>query len=90
MAKAHVDPAELRKFARELNRTGQDVQTLMMNLHAKLRELQKTWRDQQQQRFAEEFEQTIKTLRKFLESSERHVAYLQQRAGHIEEYLQQR
>ncbi len=90
MAKAHVDPAELRRFAHELSRFNQELQTLMSGLHARLRDLEKTWRDQEQRKFAEEFDQTMKTLARFLESTERHVAFLQPRAGHIEEYLQQR
>jgi uncharacterized FlaG/YvyC family protein len=62
----------------------------MSGLNASMRNLEKTWRDQEQRKFAEEFEQTMKTLARFLESTERHVAFLQKRAGHIEEYLQQR
>ena len=90
MAKAHVDPAELRRFARDLNRFRTDLQALMSGLHARLRGLEKTWRDQEQRKFTEEFEQTIKTLSRFLESTEQHVSFLQKRAGYIEDYLQQR
>jgi len=90
MPKAHVDPTELRRFARDLNRFSNDLQALISGLHARLRGLEKTWRDQEQRKFAEEFEQTMKTLGRFIESTERHVAFLQKRAGHIEDYLQQR
>ena len=90
MPKAHVDPAELRRFARDLLRFSQELQALMSSLNASMRNLEKTWRDQEQRKFAEEFEQTTKALGRFLESTERHVSFLQKRAGHIEEYLQQR
>ena len=90
MAKAHVDPAELRRFARELARFNQELQALVGGLHARMRELEKTWRDQEQRKFADEFEQTLKALARFTGTAEQHVAFLQQRAGHIEEYLQQR
>ena len=90
MAKAHVDPSELRRFARDLTRFSGDLQTLMSWLNARLRGLEKTWRDQEQRKFAEEFEQTMKTLARFVESTERHVTFLQKRAGHVEDYLQQR
>jgi uncharacterized protein YukE len=90
MPKAHVDPAELRRFARDLIRFRNDLQALMSGLHGRLRGLEKTWRDQEQRKFAEEFEQTMKTLTRFIESTERHVGFLQKRAGHIEDYLQQR
>ena len=90
MPRAHVDPAELRRFAYDLSRFSQELQTLMTGLHARLRELEKTWRDQEQRKFTEEFEQTVRALARFNEAAERHVAFLQQRAGHIEDYLQQR
>jgi len=90
MGKAHVDPGELRRFARNLTRFSNDLQTLMSGLNASLRNLEKTWRDQEQRKFAEEFEQTTKTLSRFLDSTQRHVAFLQKRAKHVEDYLQQR
>jgi WXG100 family type VII secretion target len=89
MPKAHVDPAELRRFARELARFNHELQGLMAGLHSRLRELEKTWRDQEQRKFTEEFELTMKTLARFSEAAEQHVNFLQQRAGHIEDYLQQ-
>ncbi len=90
MAKAHVDPAELRRFARDLLRFKEELHSLLSSLNASMRNLEKTWRDQEQRKFAEEFEQTTKALGRFLEAAERHVSFLQKRAGHIEEYLQQR
>ena len=89
MPKAHVDPAELRRFARDLTRFNHDLQALLAGLHARLRELEKTWRDQEQRKFSEECEQTMKSLARFTESVEQHVGFLQQRAIHIEDYLQQ-
>jgi uncharacterized protein YukE len=90
MAKAHVDPGELRRFARDLARFSHDLQALTTGLHAKLRELEKTWRDQEQRKFTEEFEQTMKSLARFIDTAEQHIGFLQKRAGHIEDYLQQR
>ncbi len=89
MAQAYVDPAELRRFARDLKRFTSELQTLMAGLQSRMHTLEKTWRDQEQRKFAEEFEQTIKTLGRFFELSDRHVAFLMKKAGHIEEYLQQ-
>lgn len=89
MPKAHVDPAEVRRFARDLARFSNELQSLMAGLHARLRELEKTWRDQEQRKFTQEFEQTMKVLARFTEAAEQHVNFLQQRAGHIEDYLQQ-
>lgn len=90
MAKAHVDPSELRRFARDLKRFNNDLQTLLGGLHARMLGLEKSWRDQEQHKFAEEFDRTMKTLSGFLKASEQHAAFLQKKAGHIEEYLRQR
>jgi len=90
MAKAHVDPTELRRFARDLSRFNSELQTLISGLHSRLLGLEKTWHDQEQRKFAQEFEQTMKVLSRFLDASERHVSFLAKKARHIEEYLQQR
>jgi len=90
MPRAHVDPAELRRFARDLARFNRDLETLMGGLHSRLRELEKTWRDQEQRKFTDEFEQTMKAMARFTGTVEEHIGFLQKRAGHIEDYLQQR
>lgn len=90
MPKAHVDPGELRRFARDLNRFSSELQSLMTGLQARMLALEKTWSDQEQIKFVEEFHQTMKTLSRFFDSSERHVAFLVKKAGHIEDYLRQR
>jgi uncharacterized protein YukE len=90
MGKANVDPAELRRFARDLTRFNSDLETLLVGLQGRLKELERSWADQEQRRFAQEFELTVKTLRRFLDASTQHVTFLAKKAGHIEDYLQQR
>jgi uncharacterized protein YukE len=90
MSKAHVDPAELRRFAQELNRFNNDLHALMSSLHARLRGLESTWRDQEQRKFTEAFEQTMKVLGGFLENSQQHAQLLGKKAAAAEEYLKQR
>ena len=90
MSKAHVDPAELRRFAQDLNRFNNEMQTLLAGLHGRMRGLEQTWRDQEQKKFSEAFEQTAKGLGNFLEASHQHASFLQKKATLIEEYLKQR
>lgn len=90
MSKAHVDPAELRRFATDLNRFNQDLQALMQGLHGRLRNLENTWRDQEQKKFTEAFEQTARSLGVFLEASHQHAQFLGKKAAAAEEYLKQR
>ena len=90
MSKAHVDPAELRRFAQDLARFNNELQSLMSGLHARMRGLETTWRDQEQRKFSEAFETTAKTLSNFLDASQQHVSFLGKKAGLIEDYLKQR
>ena len=90
MSKANVDPAELRRFAQDLARFNNDLQGLFSGLHARLRSLENTWKDQEQRKFTEAFEQTTKALGNFLEASQEHSRFLVKKAQHIEEYLKQR
>ena len=90
MAKASVDPAELRRFAQDLLRFNNELQALMSGLTGRMRSLESSWRDQEQRKFTEAFEQTSKSLGNFLEASHEHVKFLGKKAQHIEEYLKQR
>lgn len=90
MAKAVVDPAELRRFAQDLKRFNGELVSQVRVLHGRLTQLSQTWRDQEQTKFAEEFEETMRVLLRFNEASERHVPFLVRKAERIEEYLQQR
>jgi uncharacterized protein YukE len=90
MPQAIVDPEELRRFALSLKKFGGDVQTRMTSVGGQMASLERTWRDQEQKKFSEEFQQQMQTLARFLETIDRHVPYLMRKAEIIEEYLQQR
>lgn len=62
----------------------------MGSLHARMRNLEANWRDQEQRKFAEAFDGTVKALSGFLESSHAHVQFLGKKATLIEDYLKQR
>jgi hypothetical protein len=55
-------------------------------LSQQMQQLAISWRDQEQAKFAAEFEQELKLLNRLIESSERHVPYLVRKAELIEEY----
>lgn len=85
-----MDPEEVRRFAKELKRFNDDVQTRAAGLQARFTALGSSWQDQEQEKFAEEFVSTMKALKKFMEVSERHTPFLMRKAARIEEYLNQR
>ena len=90
MAQAMMDPEEVRRFADELKRFNVDLQNRMAALQARFASLGDTWQDQEHVKFSEEFKQTLKALKKFVEVSNQHTPYLLRKAQRIEEYLNQR
>ncbi len=90
MAQAIINPEEVRRFAEELKRFNADLQVRMASLQARFAALGDTWQDQEQQKFAEEFQQTMRSLKHFVEVSSQHSPYLLRKARRIEEYLAQR
>jgi uncharacterized protein YukE len=90
MAQAIMDPEEVRRFAAELKRFNEDMQTRASALHARFVALTGTWQDQEQVKFTEEFVTTMKVLRKFMEVSEKHTPFLLRKAQRVQDYLDQR
>ena len=90
MAKAVVDPAELRQFANDLRRFNQDLDNHMRILQTRMQTLAQSWRDQEQTKFTAEFEEALRSLGRFREASEVHAPFLLRKAERIEEDLKQR
>ncbi len=90
MPQAIVDPDELRRFAAGLKKFNSDVRERMTALNGQLVGLGKTWRDQENKKFVEEFEQHMRAIAHFIEVCEQHIPFLIRKAEMIEQYLQQR
>lgn len=90
MSKAVVDPAEIRRFAMELKRFNSGLLQQMQVLQGRLGTLGQTWRDQENVKFVEEFEATLKALHRFTVLADQHVPFLLRKAEKIEDYLNQR
>ena len=90
MPQAIIDPEEVRRFAEELKRFNSDLQTKLSSLQARFASLGDSWQDQEHTKFSEEFKQTMKALKKFVEVSHQHSPYLLRKAQRIEDYLNQR
>lgn len=90
MSKANVDPAELRRFANDLKRFTVELEGLMGQLHSRMANLESSWRDQEQRKFAEAFATTAKSLSSFVEAATEHANFLNKKALAVEQYLRQR
>ena len=90
MAQAIMNPEDVRRFADELKRFNIDLQNRIGSLSARFAALGDSWQDQEHEKFSDEFKQTMKALKKFVEVSNHHAPYLLRKAQRIEEYLNQR
>src|SRR5258708_39284818 len=90
MSQAIMAPEEVRRFAEELKKFNTDLQNRMASLQARFASLGESWQDQEHNKFAEEFKQTFKPLKKFIDVSNHHPPYWLRKAQRIEESLPQR
>jgi uncharacterized protein YukE len=90
MAKAIVDPEELRRFAQALKRFTTGLSQQSTQLTAMMGQLGETWRDQEHAKFAAEFEAVMRAIARFNEAADGQVPVLLRKAEKIEEYLNQR
>ena len=90
MARAVVDPAELRRFAHSLKHFTGELQHHLGTLQGQFAGLGDTWRDQEHEKFAREFTHTMQVLAHFVTEAGEHVPFLLRKAERIDEYLQQR
>jgi uncharacterized protein YukE len=90
VSQAIVDPNELRRFARNLERFSTELQNQMLVLRGQLTGLGQSWRDQEHEKFVQEFEQTLMATNRFMEAAQQHVPFLLRKADRVEEYLRQR
>ncbi len=86
---AVADPEDLERFASELKRFNAQLADGMARLQGQFTGLGETWRDQEQQKFAQEFEQTMRVLHQFRRSSDQQIPFLLRKAAAIRTYLQQ-
>ncbi len=87
---AVASPEELERFARELKQFNEQLNSSMGRLQGQFKSLGETWRDQEQQKFAREFEQTMRVLQQFQRASDEQIPFLQRKAQRLREYLNQK
>lgn len=87
MPQAIANSDDLRRFAGELRQFNSDLHNLMSTLQGRFKRLSESWRDQQQSRFAREFEQTMRALARFSKATEEYIPHLHKKAREIDAYL---
>jgi len=87
MNQAIVDPEQLRHFAANLKVFAEELQQRSASLTAQMNQLEHSWRDQQQRKFAAEFEDQMRQMQHLIEAARGHVPYLLRKAEQIDQYL---
>ena len=90
MSQAMADPGEIRRFAANFKRFNADLQSNMAGMHGQILTLGDTWRDQEYERFKQDFEQVNQLLERFLDTADEYLPFLLRKAERLEEYLSQR
>ena len=90
MAKAIADSEEIRRFAHDLKRFNDDLIHQLQLMRSRMSSLSQSWRDQEQRKFEEEFDHTIKAIDRFAKAGTEQIPFLLRKAQRIEDYLQQR
>jgi uncharacterized protein YukE len=88
MGQVRGDPDEIERFARQLKQANQALQEITSKLQGQFNRLSETWRDPQHEKYAQEFEQTMRMLKQFQKASEGQIPLLRKRARHLREYLE--
>jgi uncharacterized protein YukE len=90
MSQAIANADDLERFAHDLKAFNAQLRDGMSRLEGRFASLGETWRDQEQQKFAQEFEQTMRTLHQFMRTADNHIPFILRKAQKIREYLGQR
>lgn len=86
----HAPPEDIERFARELKQFNDQLRDSMARLQGQFARLGDTWRDQEHQKFAQEYEQTMRVLHQFMRSADQQVPFLLRKAQRLRDYLDQR
>jgi uncharacterized protein YukE len=87
---AIANPEDLERFTHDLKQFNAQLRDSMARLQGQFTRLGETWRDQEHQKFAQEFEQTMRVLHQFMRSSDQQIPFLLRKAQRLREYLNQR
>ena len=90
MAQAIANPEEIRRFAARLKQFNNDLLNQLSAIHGQVSALGQTWRDREHDKFVEEFDSTLTTVKRFVDVTNQHIPFLLRKAERLEEYLQQR
>ncbi|SMP78413.1 Proteins of 100 residues with WXG [Neorhodopirellula lusitana] len=87
MNQAIGDPDQIRQFAAQLSHFTEELRQRGGSLSAQMNQLEQSWRDEQQRKFSQEFQDQMRQLQRLIQSTDEHVPYLMRKAEQLDSYL---
>jgi uncharacterized protein YukE len=87
MPQAIGDPEEIERFAHQLKAFTDQMRDGLATLQGGFSRLGDTWRDQEFQKFAQDYQQTVVVMRHFIQSADAHLPLLRAKARKLRDYL---
>lgn len=81
-----ANPAEIRRFQRNLNTFNRELRALTSKLQSQLRSLGTTWRDDEYRKFEQNMAQATKAFDRYLAQADEYSRYLDKKAEPLERY----
>lgn len=75
-----MKPEDLDQFAKSLREFNNELGSRIARLESQFAGLGETWRDQEHAKFAEEFRQTMRSLRNFMKAADQQIPFLKRKA----------
>lgn len=85
-----ASPDEIERFALDLKQFNALLSDSTSRLQGQFASLGETWRDQEHQKFAQEFEQTMRVLHHFMRAADQQIPFLRRKAEQLRRFIQQR
>jgi len=91
VARVVADPEQLERFAQTLQAFSHNLEQQMQRLNGNLQDVSQHWQDRQQQDFMKDFDDTMRSLRAFLQrTKDQHAPYLRRKADTLKRYQNER
>lgn len=90
MEGAIVNPEELKQFAYHLSKSAMDLRGIRDSTRAKMNHLNQSWRDNENQKFVQMFEQDMRPLERLMQTMDEYSNFLKRKAASLDPYFNTR
>ena len=85
-----LDIGEIERFAADLRRFASELEQSTYRIEGRFQQLGTTWRDDQYERFASEWEATFRAINRYLDACKGYVHHLKIKAARLRDAREER